>query len=270
MRAWMTWAALSALGGLVGCGGGGGSSADPADGAVPLAASTPVAASAAPSTTAAPPTREATGGSWIGTAGARVVFGFILKQTGAYYLLYSPPDEPTALAGFLHGTGTMVDGRFDAQEGRDFPFAGETSTVTLSGAVADAQSFIGTVGPPTAPQELLMQYMAYHEARPTLAAIAGTYAVQASFGAAGTFSIGAEGELKGGGDPTVCALTGRLSPRVDDHVFDVTLSFAGSMCAYPGQSFTGVAFAHPALTTRLYIVASDAARAKGIVFVADR
>lgn len=270
MRAWTTWAALSAFAGLVGCGGGG--SAGPADAAVPqsAAASAPVAASATAPTSAAPQAREATGGSWIGTAGARVVFGFILEQTGAYYLLYSPPDEPTQLAGFLQGTGTRVDGRFVSEDGRDYPFAEQTATVMLSGTVEDAQNFVGTVGPPTAPQELLLRYMAYYEPLPTLQAVAGTYAVQASFGAAGTFTIDADGELKGGGDPSACALTGRLSPRSDDHVLDATVSFAGPMCAFPGQSFTGVAFRHPAVATRLYITAFDGARTKGIVFVADR
>lgn len=267
MRAWMTWAAVSALAGLLGCGGGG---ADHDAAAVPQAGEPPVAASAAPATSATPQERQASGGSWIGTAGARVVFGFMLKQTGAYYLLYSPPNEPTQLAGFLQGTGTLVDGRFVSEDGRDYPFAEQTSTVTLSGTADDEQNFIGTVGPPTAPQELLLRYMAYYEPLPTLQAVAGTYAVQASFGAAGTFTIGADGELKGGGDSSACALTGRLSPRSDDHVLDIALSFAGPLCAFPGQSFTGVAFRHPALATRLYITAFDAARATGIVFVADR
>lgn len=266
MRAWTMWAAVSALAGLVGCGGG----ADHTEAVVPQATEAPVAATAVTATSPAPAQREATGGSWIGTAGARVVFGFMLKQTGAYYLLYSPPDDPTQLAGFLQGTGSLVDGRFVSDDGRDYAFAEPTSSVTLSGTVADAQSFIGTVGPPAAPQELQLSYMVYYEPLPTLQAIAGTYAVQASFGAAGTFSIGADGELKGGGDPSACALTGRLNPRSDDHVLDVTVSFAGPMCALPGQSFAGVAFRHPALATRLYITAFDGARTKGIVFVADR
>ncbi|MEJ7930618.1 hypothetical protein WG922_11595 [Ramlibacter sp. AN1015] len=284
---------LSALT-VVGCGGGG-------DGPPHSLADGELAASAAPSTQApdAVQTRSRPAGAWLGMVGERVTFGFVLSD-GSYHLLYSPPGDAQALAGFMHGRASLAAGGFRSPDGRDFAFSGAPRSVEIYAAIEPGQSLIGSVSasdiapdhaatsptvgdasagdaaPPAigasagAEGDLLLRFVAYSEAPPTLPSVAGRYAAQSSLGASGTLTIDAHGALLSEGDPNVCRLSGQLTARADDHALDVTLAFEGPQCSHPGQSFTGAAFFHPASQSRLYFTVTNPVRDIGVVFVSDR
>ncbi|WP_167784584.1 hypothetical protein [Ramlibacter rhizophilus] len=247
---------------LAACGGGGG---DPTgEAAAPLAGQEAQPIASGPT----PEQRVSTGGSWLGTLGDRVVFGFIL-QDGRHSLLFSPPGDETMLAGFIQGGGELSATRFTSRT-RSYPFGAAALDSQLAAGV-DAESMVGTAQEAGgAAEPLLLKYLAYYGAPPMLQSVAGRYNAQSSFGAPGVFTLSEDGQLRGGGDPAQCALSGQLTAAQGNHVFAVSLRFVGPACAFPDQPFTGLAFHHPAALQRLYITVADAQETAGLLFVGDR
>src|ERR1700690_51299 len=58
------------------------------------------------------------------TSNGRPITGLILDD-GNYYVLYSGINNPSVIGGFVQGNGTVLNGKFTSNNGKDFSFEGQ-------------------------------------------------------------------------------------------------------------------------------------------------
>ncbi len=135
-------------------------------------------------------------------------------------------------------------------------------------AVATRQSFNGTVTYTNgATTGFSSAYDADFDQPASLSRVAGTYTGQVALaqGVQSTnLTISATGAISGTGGG--CALTGTATPRTDGNVYNLSIAFGSSPCAFANQTFSGLAY-FDATTRILYAAAPNAARTDGLLFV---
>ena len=220
-------------------------------------------------TTATPATSAE--GSWAGTTNTgRSVSGLVLND-GTYYILYTPANDPTTLAGFVQGTGSSSAGNYTSSNLKDYNLEGlGVNSGSIASSYAAKTSLNGTItyagGTSTT---FTSSYDATYANTPaSLASIAGTYAGTVAVPVVGnqTFSlaVSSAGVITSTGNG--CTASGTITPRTVGNAYDVTMSFAGASCSLAGNIYTGVAD-YTATTKLLLIAAPNASRSNGMIFI---
>ncbi len=233
---------------LAGCGGGGGGSP---------------AATPPPATTAE--------GLWSGTTSDfRTMTGVVLNS-GAFWVIYSSPNNSATVGGLIEGTGASLNGNFSSSDAKDFSMEG-TGIVgaTMSSSYVAKQTLNGSISYPTLNQvsTFVSTYNTAYDQTPSLATIAGTYTgsvfqVMGTEGA--TVTVTSSGTLSGTGG-TGCQFTGTVAPDAHGNVYDLTVTFGGGVCSNGTSTETGVGYFNAAKKT-FYGAALNSARTNGFIFV---
>ncbi len=242
--------------GLVGCGGGGSDS------------------SAAGATATPPPVTTIPTGVYVGTTSTgRTSIGLVLDD-GSYYVLYSVRNNPSLIAGAIQGTGTASNGSFSSTNGKDINLEGlGLLSSTISASYTEKKSFNGTVVYSSLNQTITFTgtYDAQYEVTPSLAAIAGSYSVQAGSPLGvdtGTVTISSTGTITAT-TRSGCKVTGTVTPKVKGNAYTVSGTFGGAPCWYANRTMSGAAY-FDASTRRLYAVGLTTARDAGIILAGTK
>lgn len=213
-------------------------------------------------------------GLWYGTTNTnRSVAGIVLDD-GTFYVLYSLSGSPNYIAGVVQGNASASNGTYSSSNAKDFNFGDGIGivNVSLSGTYTTKQSFTGTAvyGGNLGTTTFSTLYSSDYEITPTLSAIAGTYTGQmvasAGYGSA-TISISTGGSISGNNGG--CTVAGTVTPRSRGNVYNGSITFGGSPCVYPNQSFSGIIY-YDADYQAIYAIVPNAARTDGILFVGSK
>lgn len=178
-------------------------------------------------------------GLWRGTMdGNRQVSAMVLGD-GSYYMLYSPVGRPGAIAGLVQGSGDFHAARFASVDARNYSWEGlGTRPTTVSGKIGREHSLTGTVG--GAPVTVSFDDRANDI--PRLATLVGGFGGTAVFALGerpAVFTVTEQGEVST--NINNCPIKGRIAPRMDGDLYDLTITFGGAPCVLPFQTFNGVA-----------------------------
>ena len=245
-------AALSALLLLSACGGGGGDSA-----------------------VNQPPIRESAAGLWTGSTNSGADIASLILEDGTFYNFYSAPGS-NSIYGVIVGNGVTSKGTFYSTNAIDVNFAGYgAAQTTVSANFSSKRSLSGTVNY-SASQKVgfTSTYNYAYEARPTLAAIAGSYkgAVATVAGeyidtSSTNLIIGPDGSVNGGGYG--CSVYGSVAPHSSGNVYQVSISYMGASCPIGVGKMFGHAFFDSSRKI-FYSVAINSGRSAGLVFVGNK
>lgn len=221
-------------------------------------------------------------GNATGRSGSALVVG-----ARSFWLFYSAPGNPGMIAGVVHADITAHStAAFTSANGRDFNFEGFGVTAGTGVARFEPRASIDVSGSFLTGAPVGSYVGAYNGTfaqTPTLAAIAGTYlgtAATALTGRqAGSGTITAEGAFSGssGGCISSGTFTPRpaaddnssTSPRYGGNAYDVVLNFGGAPCAYPGQTWSGVAM-YDADTKSILVAAVNPGRTDAAAFAGTK
>jgi hypothetical protein len=185
-------------------------------------------------------------GSTLSSAGvdARDLAGVILPD-GTFYVFYTRIGSTSSIGGFIQGAGKVSQGEFSSQDAIDFNFEGDGQHSATLAAVAKAKdSLNGSINYPGGTQvNFTAQYIADFEQTPSLSLVQGTYSggVIATRGLeSASLTISPDGALTGSSGQ--CSALGKVSPRVDGNLYDISVTFGSGSCVYPGQTFSGVGY----------------------------
>lgn len=225
---------------------------------------------------------DASNGQSTGRSGQALVVG-----ARSFWLFYSAPGNPALIAGVVHADITAHSiAAFTSVNGRDFNFEGFGTTFGTGSASFKPRASIDVYGSSLisgAAGYFVGAYNGTFAQTPTLAAIAGTYlgtaATVATGRQSGSGTIGADGSFSGssGGCLSSGTFTPRpaaddnssTSPRYGGNAYDVVLSFGGAPCAYPGQTWTGVAM-YDADTKSILVAAVNPGRTDAAAFAGTK
>ena len=235
---------LSAV--LSACGGGGGDSA-------PAAATVPAI------------TAE---GFWEGPASTSVSVALAVLETGETWGVYTSGGSIVgALYGNTTSSGTTVSG-----SGKDFNIPSRTvGSGTYSGTFVAKNSINVTTSAGTS---FSGAYKTAYDQPASLATITGTFS---GVGVSGTSPVQPVSvTISPSGAITVpsslgCSAAGTTTPRPSGkNILDVTVTFTGTSCALGnGASTTGIAY-YDATTRRVLVMAMNAAKSDGFVYVGQK
>jgi hypothetical protein len=206
-------------------------------------------------------------GLWLGTVGGNRNATAVVLDDGAYYVLYSVPGAPDAIAGMIQGTGDFHGATFSSTDARDFSWDGRgTQAATLSAKISPKMAVSGTVNAKPAAQPFSVSYQREFDDIARLPILVGSYAGTVTF-ILGTrpavFQVSAAGDVST--SINGCPITGRVVPRNDANAYDLTINFGGSPCVFPFAQFSGVAIYRPELK-RLDAGVVHASRTQAIAF----
>lgn len=240
---------------LAGCGGGGGGGSDD-----------PVAG---------PPLAEGQYGGTL-TGSAYPSFQMLVLDGGEYWVTYGIQTSTDFLvAGFVQGSGTSSNGTFTSNNARDFGSAPSvaasltatyTATPTLSGSLSNNSGSVSFSG-----AAIVGSTYNYGTAA-VLSTVVGSWSLGTLSGETIALNIDSGGAFTATSS-LGCSFTGTVAPRPSGkNVYNVSLTFAGSPCALPNTSATGIAIAYPTGSgqTQLLVAVKDAARAYGTLAYGTR
>ena len=252
MKATGFMAALSVLLLLSACGGGGGDSS-----------------------ANQPPSSESAAGLWTGSTNSGADIASLILEDGTFYNFYSVPGS-NSIYGVIVGNGVTSKGTFYSTNAIDVNFAGYgAAQTTVSANFSSKRSLSGTVNY-SASQKVgfTSTYNYAYEARPTLAAIAGSYkgAVATVAGeyidtSSTNLIIGPDGSVNGGGYG--CSVYGSAAPHSSGNVYQVSISYMGASCPIGVGKMFGHAFFDSSRKI-FYSVAINSGRSAGLVFVGNK
>lgn len=181
-------------------------------------------------------------GLWTGSMGADREVNAIVLGDGSYYMLYSQPGKPTAVAGLVAGTADFHGATVTSTDGRDYNWERPmlpSQPVSLSARVSPRMSVAGSVD---ARRTFSITYDKDLDGDARLSDLVGSFDGNAMFALGtrpGTFTVTAAGAVST--SINGCPITGKVAPRGDANAFDLTLTFGGYPCVFPGAVFDGVA-----------------------------
>lgn len=181
-------------------------------------------------------------GRWEGSVDGKPAMAIVLGD-GTYFLKYT---AAAGLGGLVRGTGDFQAGsggiQFVSTDGVDYKFAyppQAPAPATIKGKVSvkhATPAVNGTLN--TSP--LSMAYVRPFDPDGSLRHVAGTYTGEITFSLGlrqATFVVTREGKLSS--VLNGCDITGTVVPRKYDDAFDLTITFGGAPCVFPGASFQG-------------------------------
>jgi hypothetical protein len=208
-------------------------------------------------------------GIYSGTSVANESITGVVLDNGAYYVFFGPPNGASGVAGVVFGTGTSSNGDFSSTDGRDLDILNHNVTnASVAATYVAKQSLDGTISVGGHSPSFTSTYDSLYDQAASLSSVVGSYSGQAASSAAvesATFTVSASGTI-GGTSSLGCSFTGTLAPHGNHGgVYDITLSFGMSPCAFANTSLTGVAVFNPNSMT---IVSGlpNASRTDGVVF----
>ena len=195
-------------------------------------------------------------GFYLGTmtGGTPNYFEKLVLENNEVWLVYgtrAAAGGATALSGPMNGTGTFSGGTLTATAIKDFGVApAATGTFSTSYKINSKSRVTSVSGVVSAGGKSLTltgdsNISNYRYSDPaSLSAASGNWTVPVVSGAPGTVSINSSGgfsfNLSG------CAASGTMVARASGkNVFNVTMTFGGAPCGFPGAVFSGVAFVAP-------------------------
>ncbi len=232
---------------LAACGGGGDSA--------PTAIPTPV-----PAVTAE--------GFWEGSPSTGVSVALAVLENGETWGVYT---SGSSIVGALYGN-TASSGTTLSGSGKEFNLPSRAVTSgTYTGTFAAKSSIILTS---SSGSTFSGAYKAAYDQPTSLAAVAGTFAGTGVSGGSSVQSISVT--ISSSGAITVpsslgCSATGTTTLRPSGkNILDVTVTFKGSTCALgDGVSTTGIAY-YDATTRRMLVMAMNAAKSDGFIYVGQK
>lgn len=230
---------------LAACGGGG-------DGASPTAP--------APAATAE--------GFWEGPASTGVSVALAVLETGETWGVYT---SNGSIAGALYGN-TISSGTTLSGSGKDFNIPSRTVTPGTYTGTFVAKSSINVTT--SSGSTFSGAYNVAYDQPTSLAAVAGTFS---GVGVSGTSPVQTVSvTVSSSGAITVpssqgCSAAGTATLRPSGkNILDVTVTFTGSTCALgDGASTTGIAY-YDATTRRVLVMAMNAAKSDGFIYVGQK
>lgn len=245
---------------LAGCGGGGGDDAN---------INVNNAANSGVSTSVAKTTAE---GLWQGsTITGRTVRTLVLDD-GTYWTLYSVAGLSNTIAGVVQGSGMSSSGSFTSSAGRDFSLeAASTTDASISATYNSKNFFNGSLTNRASANTVTFtsSYQPIYDQVATLASVTGSYAsTVATTGGndRANFTITPAG-LFSGVSAAGCQFQGSLAVRGATHVFNLSITFMGGICANGTATSTGVAYLDE---STLYAAALNQTRTSGVLLTATK
>jgi hypothetical protein len=202
--------------------------------------------------------------------GSNLALQMLVLENGDYWMMYGNPSTAPLATGFIQGTGTSNNGSFTSPDAKDFGFtpvvAGTVAatydatakTVSAGTFTAGANSATFTGGP--VPGSLYN-----YTSAASLNTIAGTYAAFSLANEGVVINVSTNGVFAAT-TTSGCQYAGLITPRSSGkNVFNVTMRYGATSCAFPGESATGIAIAYPLSNgkTQLVLAATDSTRAHG-------
>lgn len=213
-------------------------------------------------------------GFYTGFTSTSRAVNVVILSNGTYWGLYSDPSDDTRLAGVLQGRGSTSGTSFTSSNGRDFNLEGVgILNFSLQSTFAEMSSISGIAdyAGPTGNITFTASYDDSFELTPTLAAIQGSYSGEAASSGgveSASFSISSSGAVSGSGS-SGCTFTGKITPRTDGNVYDLTVKFNGGVCVNGTASVTGIAvYEDPEDTLTAAVLNSD--RDDGAIFLGTK
>lgn len=191
-----------------------------------------------------------------------------LLDDGSYWMVYTVPNQPQYLAGFINGKATSTDGTLRSSDVLDVNFTGPVfKTGSLSGTYTTHSRMGGTLQYNGSSAVTLTSTYETASTQPaSLFALAGTFTVDMAFASSGyvgsdTMSLVIPTSGVFSGTTTKgCRISGKAVPRTGLNVFDLTITAGASPCVLPNATSTGVGF-YDASTGKLFAAATTANRA---------
>lgn len=208
-------------------------------------------------------------GIWNGTASTGVSVSLAILENGETWGVYTTSNG--LIAGALYGN-TASSGSTLSGSGKDFNIPSRTvGSAGYSGTfVAKSSINVAT----SAGSTFSGTYSTVYDQPASLSAVVGTFL---GVGVSGSSSvqtvpvtISSSGEITTPASQG-CSAVGKVAPRPSGkNLFDVTMTFTGSSCALGnGASTTGIAY-YDATTRRLLVMAMNAAKSDGFIYVGQK
>jgi hypothetical protein len=209
-----------------------------------------------------PTAAQLSAGLWTGSTDTNRNVTAVTLSDGTYYLMYDGVGTPGTPGGLVAGSDGALSSTFTFTSTDALDHDVETGTMAVpvpaipATVRADAMprtSFNGTMARTNGTGfNFSTSYDADFNSTPTLLAVQGTYTGTVGFSlgprAGSVFVVDANGGITS--TINFCSITGRLTPRTDGNIYDLSITFGGGYCAFPNQTLTGIAY-YRALTREL-------------------
>lgn len=207
-------------------------------------------------------------GFWEGSASTGVVVALAVLETGETWGVYT---SSGSIVGALYGTTTSSAGTLSGS-GKDFNIPSRTVTSgTYSGTFVAKSSINVTT---SAGSTFSGSYKTAYEQPASLTTLADTFAGQGVSGTSPVQTVSVT--ISSSGAITVpaslgCSAAGTATPRPSGkNIFNVALTFSGTTCTLGnGAATTGIAY-YDATTRRVVVMAMNAAKADGFIYVGQK
>lgn len=214
-------------------------------------------------------------GLWLGSTNRGSEISGVVLDDGTYYVIYSMPNDPSVIGGFVHGSSTTTaGGEYSSDDARDFylPYSAPL-TATVSATVSTGVSFNGTIN--YMQGDVVLSTGTYtstydddYEQTPALSTIAGTYDGSVGFLGGGEFAsinIASDGSIIGSGD-SGCAVSGTINPRAQGNVYNIFVTFGAAPCFFENMTLEGVAY-YDSTNNGLVAALTLSDKSNGMLFV---
>jgi hypothetical protein len=220
------------------------------------------------------PTATTAEGLWNGTTNSgRTTVGLVLDD-GEYWVIYTLVGNNAVIAGAVQGDGESRNGSFTSSNGRDFNFEGVgVNDLTVDASYVMKQSFSGSLKYKTSGTQFTFAgtYDAAYELTPSLSSVAGSYTGSALTSGGvefATTTISSSGSITGS-SASGCSFSGSISPRAHGNVYNLTITFAGGVCANGSSTVTGVGY-FDAGTKQIIAAGLNGSRTDGFISVGTK
>jgi uncharacterized protein YceK len=214
-------------------------------------------------------------GVYSGTTSSGFNFSTIVLPNDKFYAIYGTVSgNALLLDGLVTGQGTSGSGTYTASV-TDFLFTGAINSGTINASYVAGSSLNGTLAENgtaitfTATSEPTSSFN--YNTSASLSAIAGTWTGTLLDGMTTTVTISSNGTVSG--SSSGCSFSGTVAvDSSNKNFFDVSLTFAGSPCAFPNQTVTGIGVEYLLSdgVTHELLAAVTAGTTFGTVFAAER
>lgn len=221
-------------------------------------------------------------GTWQGSSGGNYPYSLstLILENGEMYVLYGSNSGGLFLVnGFLQGSATVSGNTLTAPVS-DYNNGTKTNG-TMNATVLTGSSISGTISfntgstattfsiIPTSPASSTYNY----NEKPNIDHVTGDWTGSLLNGGSVSVNISANGDISGSNQG--CNFSGKASTRSSGkNVFNMTITFGASPCAYPGQSVSGIAIEYAlnssTSTRQLIALMQDSTKAYGYMFFAQR
>jgi hypothetical protein len=214
-------------------------------------------------------------GVYSGTSSNGYAFSTIVLPNVMFYAIYGTATGNTLLlAGFMTGQGTSGNGTYAATV-HDYFYTGAVNSGSVSATYVAGSSLNGTLNENATMTTFTgasLPASSFNYSTPaSLSAISGTWAGTLLDGMTTTVTISSSGIVSG--SSSGCSFSGTVAADISNkNFFDVSLTFAGSPCAFPNQTATGIGVEYllsDGITHQL-LAGVTAGTSLGTVFAAER